>query len=234
MSDWPAGLYALGSPLVRCHLLVEGNSAVLIDTGLWGMPRRVQRLMRTLGLGPANLRAILLTHGHLDHTGGLAALKAWSGAPVYAHPLDQVHIDGMYPYAGSARFCGWLEAAGRVVFRYRPVKIDRALADGDVLPFWGGLRVLHLPGHTAGHCGFFSERHRLFFCGDLFASYAPKPRFPPDVLNVDPRQIRRSAERSLQTLGHVGIVPNHYDVRDPQLHWKRFVQLVAEDRELSI
>lgn len=229
MSDWPPGLHALGTPLVRCHLLVEGDAAVLIDTGLWGIAPGVKRLMANLGLGPEHLRAILLTHGHLDHTAGLAALKAWSGAPVYAHPLEQAHIDGVYPYTGDARFCGWLEAAGRAVFRYRPVRIDHPLADGDLLPFWGGLRVLHLPGHTAGHCGFFSERHRLFFCGDLFASYAPKPRFPPDVLNVDSREIRRSAERAL-TLGPVGIVPNHYDVRDPRLHWNRFVQLVAEDR----
>ncbi|HEY0947124.1 MAG TPA: MBL fold metallo-hydrolase [Opitutaceae bacterium] len=231
MNRWPAGLHALGTPLVRCHLLVEGNSAVLIDTGLWGIARAVRHRMQRLGLGPENLRAILLTHGHLDHTAGLAALKSWSGAPVYAHPREEPHIDGVYPYTGSARFCGWLEAAGRRVFRYRPVKIDRPLADGDVLPFWGGLRVLHLPGHTAGHCGFFSERHRLFFCGDLFASYAPKPRFPPDVLNVDSREVRHSAELALLTLGPVDIVPNHYDVREPHLHGKRFRQLLAEERQ---
>lgn len=234
MSHWPAGLHALGTPLVRCHLLVKGRDAVLIDTGLWGIPHAVRRLMGQLGLGPENLRAVLLTHGHLDHTGGLAALKRWSGAPVYAHPLEQPHIDGVYPYSGEARFCGWLEAAGRVVFHYQPVKIDRPLADGDVLPLWGGLRVLHLPGHTAGHCGFFSEHHGLFFCGDLFASYAPKPRFPPNVLNVDPAQIRRSAERALRTLGRFGIIPNHYDVAEPQLHWRRFVQLVDEDRDRDI
>ena len=69
-----------------------------------------------------------------------------------AHPLEQQHIDGTYPYAGLNAWCGRLE---RAVFRTgRSAAIDVPIADGDELPFWGGLRVVHLPGHTPGHCGF--------------------------------------------------------------------------------
>ena len=53
----------------------------------------------------------------------------------------------------------------------QPAIIDVPIADGDELPFWGGLRVVHLPGHTLGHCGFYSKAHDLLFSGDLFASY---------------------------------------------------------------
>ena len=60
-------------------------------------------------------------------------------------------------------WCGRLERVGYGVLRYRPAQIDRCISDGDELPFWGGLRVVHLPGHTEGHCGFYSARHDLLF-----------------------------------------------------------------------
>jgi glyoxylase-like metal-dependent hydrolase (beta-lactamase superfamily II) len=65
-----------------------------------------------LGLEPGQVKAILLTHGHLDHAGNLAWAKAWSGAPVYAHAAEQAHIDGTFPYRGINRWCGRLERAG--------------------------------------------------------------------------------------------------------------------------
>jgi glyoxylase-like metal-dependent hydrolase (beta-lactamase superfamily II) len=64
-----------------------------------------------------------------------------------------------------------LEAAGRFLLRYLAAAIDGFLTDGQELPFWGGLRVIHLPGHTRGHCDFFSGRHNLLFGDDMLASY---------------------------------------------------------------
>ena len=66
----------------------------------------------------------------VDHAGNAAELKAWTGAPVYAHPLDQAHLEGKFPYAGFAQVCGALEAAGRAVTNYTPVKIDMAPTTG--------------------------------------------------------------------------------------------------------
>ena len=73
-----------------CHLLVEpdGRGAVLLDTGLIGERGQIRRRLRRLGLGPRDVCAILLTHGHLDHAGNLAWAKAWTGAPIYAHPAE--------------------------------------------------------------------------------------------------------------------------------------------------
>lgn len=232
MKIWPDGLHALGGPLVRAHLLVWRRSAVLIDTGLGGVSARLRTLIGQLGLPPAALQAILLTHGHLDHTGGLAAIKGWSNAPVFAHPAEQLHIDGVYPYRGAARICGALEAVGRVLCRYRPVKIDVPLRDGDELPFWGGLRVLHLPGHTAGHCGFFSERERLLFSGDLFASYGCSTHLPPRFLNSEPEQLPPSVRRA-RSLDPAGIVPSHYDRPDAGLHQARFLALARRAYQTS-
>lgn len=221
MRNVPPGLHPIHGWGVRCHLLVNGEEAVLIDTGLLGEVGTVKRLLRRLNLPPAALNVILLTHGHLDHAANLAALKQWSRARVLAHPAEQLYLNGTYPYAGINRWCGKLEAFGRRVLRYRPVTIDEPLEDGQRLPFWGGLQVIHLPGHTHGHCGFYSERHDLLFCGDLFASWFWASHRPPAFLNSAPELFEAAAERVRQ-LNPRWIVPNHYDLLDGALHRRRF------------
>lgn len=220
----PAGIYPIRGLLGFCHLLVDGEEAWVVDTGLFGEPARFRRLLAQLGLPPSAIRGILLTHGHLDHTNNLAALKEWTGASVWGHPADQPHIDGIYPYRGVARTCGWLEAVGRTLGRYRPARIDEPFGDGDLIPAWGGLRVVHLPGHTEGHCGFYSERHDLLFAGDLFASFSFSTHLPPAILNSRPELIPGSL-RKAAALGARLILPNHYQTFDGDLHRRRFEKL---------
>jgi glyoxylase-like metal-dependent hydrolase (beta-lactamase superfamily II) len=213
-----------------CHLLVDTRGeAVLLDTGLIGEPWQIRWRLGRLGLGPENVKAILLTHGHLDHAGNVAWAKTWTGAPVHAHALEQAHIDGAFPYRGTAVWCGRLERAGRAVLRVGAgVKIDVAIADGDELPFWGGLRVVHLPGHTLGHCGFYSAKHDLLFSGDLFASYFFRGAvLPPPILNAAPELIPASLEKARQ-LNPRSMVPQHYDALDGALHRARFDAMIEK------
>ena len=215
--NWEGKVRTIRGVMGVCHLLVEpdGRGAVLLDTGLVGERWQIRREVRRLGLGPRDVRAILMTHGHLDHAGNLAWAKAWTGANVYAHAAEQAHLDGTFPYAGVNRWCGRLERAGRAVFGVgAPAKIYVTIADGDELPFWGGLRVVHLPGHTLGHCGFYSARHGVLFSGDLFASYFFNVHLPPPILNSAPKLIPASLEKA-RRLGARFIVPQHYDGLDP-------------------
>jgi glyoxylase-like metal-dependent hydrolase (beta-lactamase superfamily II) len=221
----PPGLYGIRGLMSVFHLLVEGERAWLIDTGMSpAEPALLRRLMRRLGLGPEAIAGILLTHGHLDHAGNLAELKEWTGAPVYGHPAEQRHVDGTYPYEGAALWCGRMEAVGRRAFRYRPAQIDEALGEGDELPAWGGLRVVHLPGHSDGHCGFYSEKHDLLFSGDLFASYFFNTHLSPPIFTSRPEMMTAALQRVLE-LDPRWIVPNHYDVLDGELHKRRFREL---------
>jgi glyoxylase-like metal-dependent hydrolase (beta-lactamase superfamily II) len=218
------GLYGIRGVMSVCHLLVEGRRAWLLDTGMVGEPLLIRRLLRRLGLAPRSIEAILLTHGHLDHAGNLAALKEWTGARVYGHPAEQAHVDGVYPYEGTARWCGRLEALGRRAFRYRTALIDEPIADGDELPFWGGLSVVHLPGHSDGHCGFYSEQRDLLFSGDLFASYFFNTHLSPAMFTSKPALMPGSLRKAL-ALDPRWIVPNHYDVLDGALHKRRYREL---------
>jgi glyoxylase-like metal-dependent hydrolase (beta-lactamase superfamily II) len=85
------------------------------------------------------------------------------------------------------------------------------------------LRVVHLPGHSDGHCGFYSARHDLLFSSDLFVSYL-WPHLPPPILNSHPERIPDSLRKAAR-LDPRWIVPNHYDFFDGALHKRRFVGL---------
>lgn len=224
MRNVPPNLYVIRGVMGCCFLLHDGDDSVMIDTGLFGEPFLIRCLFRRLGLAPQSLKAILMTHGHLDHAGNLARLKQWTGATIFAHPNEQAHIDGAYPYQGVNRWCGRLEAAGRKVFGYRPAKVDEFIADGQVLPFWGGLQVVHLPGHTLGHCGFYSVRHDLLFCGDMMASYFFSTHRPWAILNSAPELLETSAAKVRQ-LKPRWIIPCHFDFVDGDLHRRQFVKL---------
>jgi glyoxylase-like metal-dependent hydrolase (beta-lactamase superfamily II) len=217
------------------HLLHDAsrNEAVLVDTGFTGEMWLLARTLKEIGLAWSDIRAILLTHGHLDHTSHLASIKRLSDAPVCAHPAEQAHINGTFPYRGLSRVCGALEACGRVLLRYRPVAIDQPLHDGMELPYWGGLRVVHLPGHTVGHCGFFSKRFNLLFSGDLFASYAFFAHLPPAILNSCPEDFPASLER-VSELSPGRIVPNHYLGFSGEKHRRGFDALRVRLRRKSL
>jgi glyoxylase-like metal-dependent hydrolase (beta-lactamase superfamily II) len=225
-------IYPIRGLLGYFHLLHDATrrEVVLIDTGLAGEMWLLRARLKKIGLDWRDIRAILLTHGHLDHTGHLAQIKKLSGAPVLAHASEEPHINGTFPYRGASRVCGALEALGRALLRYQPAAIDKPLTDGMELPYWGGLRVIHLPGHTGGHCGFFSSAFNLLFTGDLFASYGFLTHLPPPILNSCPQHFPASVQRVLR-LSPQRIVPNHYFGFNGEMHRRKFDALAA--RHLS-
>ena len=226
MSGLPEGLHPVSTVLVNCHVLVDGDGrVVIIDSGFIGSRNRFKEVFARARIDPSKIDAILLTHGHLDHAANLAWLKAWTnGAPIFAHPLEQQHIDGTWPYRGISRVCGVMEAVGRTVIGYQPVPIDRTFSDNEELPFWGGLRVVHLPGHSVGHCGFWSERHRLLFIGDLAAIWTWRSCLPPAIFNSQPELLKQSLRRAA-ALNPKFVVPNHYNRFEPRLLAARFLEL---------
>ena len=227
-TELPQRIYRIRGLLGCFHLLYDEprREAVIIDTGLVGEMCALNRLLKKLGLRWRDIRAILLTHGHLDHTGNLARLKRLTGAPILAHPAEQSHIRGDFPYRGISRVCGALEAFGRMVLYYQPAEIDQPLHDGMELPYWGGLGVIHLPGHTHGHCGFYSATHDVLFSGDLFAGYGILTQLPPAILNSCPEHFDASLGR-VQQLSPRHIIPNHYFKFDGELQRRRFDMLMA-------
>lgn len=218
----PAGLYPIGSFAVTMYLLVDSSDDVtLIDTGLFLERWLLLREMRRLGLPLSSIKRVLLTHGHLDHTGNLAWLVRQTGAKVYAHPEEKLHVLGRYKYQGWSRGCAALEGIGRVMLGWRPAPVEVEFQDGQVLDFWGGLRVIGLPGHTLGHCGFYSIQHDILFCGDLVALYWFSSHYPSRILNAHPELIPDSLAKAAALRPRL-VLPNHHDATDYEVLTMRF------------
>lgn len=76
-------------------------------------------------------------------------------------------------------------------------------------------------------------RHRLFFCGSLFASYFFNVRLPPPILNSRSELLQASLRKAL-ALDVQLIVPQHYDILDGALHRRRFLALCARKTEIGL
>ena len=185
----------------NCQILWDGDTGrgVVVDPG-GDVP---QILARLAGLG-ASVEAILLTHGHLDHAGGAAALRdalpPVSGAPV---PVIGPDRRDAFLLAGIAAQAGALGIADM-----RNVTPDRYLEEGDLLFFAGcRLRVLHVPGHTPGHVVFIEEALRFGLVGDtLFRGSVGRTDFP----YADGPALLDGIRTKLLNLGDdLAIVPGH-------------------------
>jgi glyoxylase-like metal-dependent hydrolase (beta-lactamase superfamily II) len=144
---------------------VKTRKAAIIDPG--GDVSRLLDVVRQQGL---TLEKVWITHGHLDHAGGAAAVKEATGVPIEGpHPDDQFWIDQIA--ASGARY-GMTDA--------RAFTPDRWLADGDTVTLGETtFEVYHCPGHTPGHVVFFHRQARFAQVGDvLFAGSIGRTDFP--------------------------------------------------------
>jgi glyoxylase-like metal-dependent hydrolase (beta-lactamase superfamily II) len=159
-------------------LVHDEENAILIDTGLPGYWNALQQLMQEAGVPYEKLTAVIATHQDLDHIGSLPQVANGPAGrvKVYAHELDRPYIEGKLPLIKTnpttmAPLLNRLPEEARqralAVFEHPPrADVDAMLGDGEELPYCGGIRVVHTPGHTAGHISLYLQRSKILIAGD--------------------------------------------------------------------
>jgi glyoxylase-like metal-dependent hydrolase (beta-lactamase superfamily II) len=209
---------------VNFYVLRDSKGLYLIDGGFIGGRHHLRRTLMKRGWDSERIVGIIVTHGHLDHILNIGGLTEETGAWIAAPRQDASHYEGFPSYHGAAKITGCLEGIGRPLLGFRKFTPTRLLDDGDFLDVWHGLKVIHLPGHTAGHSGFYCESRKLLFCSDLFASYGCFSHLPPPIFNTSGSDIPKSIANALE-LNLDGVLPNHCDRSSPEVHLQRLVAL---------
>ena len=186
------------------------------------MPGRSARIERALGEAHktvGDIRTILLTHWHADHTGNAADLHRRSGARIVAHEIDAAAIAGAEPL----RLNALQRLSARLTGMPEPVRVDEVLGqDGPFsLP---GFTAIHTPGHTAGHVSFLLDRGGgVLFTGDAAGGGRGGVRPTPRVMTSDAAAARASLARlaearfDVAVFGHGPAVRGHAAERFKEL-----------------
>jgi glyoxylase-like metal-dependent hydrolase (beta-lactamase superfamily II) len=179
----------------NCSILVcaaTGRAAVVDPGG------DLDRIVAALGELGGTAEKILLTHGHIDHCGGTAALARELGVPVEGPQREDAFWISQLARQGAEFGIGEAE----------PFTPDRWLEGGDTVRFGNAeLEVLHCPGHTPGHVVFFDRSRRLALVGDvLFKGSIGRTDFP----RGDHQALIDSIRGRLWPLGDdVTFIPGH-------------------------
>lgn len=152
----------------------EGNPWVLVDAGLAGYASDIKKKAKELFGEGTKPDAIVLTHGHADHTGSLKTLLEEWDVPVYAHRLELPYLQGKSSYpppdpaigGGGMSYMSWVFPIGPSDFGDHV----RAIADNGQIPELPGWRAIHTPGHAPGHVSLFRDKDRTLIAGDAFVT----------------------------------------------------------------
>ncbi|MET8813503.1 MBL fold metallo-hydrolase [Streptomyces sp. NPDC004549] len=171
-------LHMLRFPVGSAYVWRDGDELTLIDTGTADRAGRIEEAL------DGTLRRIVLTHWHEDHTGSAAELAARHGAEVVAHRLEAPVIEG--EAVGAPPVLEEFEVPIRTAIPSLPpappCRVDRRVADGDVLDFGGGAVVVAVPGHTDGSIALHLPDAGVLFTGDAVANVG---RTTLGVFNTD-------------------------------------------------
>jgi len=137
---------------------ILGDKITLVDTGIDPTCRSILEYLRSLGLDPANIENVVLTHVHVDHIGGLPRLVRKFEARVHVFEAEADLIEN-----ADERITLSAMSGGKLP----PVHVDVRLQDHQLITFGAhDFEVINTPGHTAGAICLYDRANKILFSGD--------------------------------------------------------------------
>ena len=215
-------LHRLGSSsLVNSYLIEDAGAITVIDAGLRGHWKDLLRGLEEIGRSPADIRALLLTHGDVDHVGFAERLRKEHGVPVFVGAADAAEARGEVPKPKAVRDpIRPLPLARFLVFglthgglRSKPIKEVTPIAGATTLDVPGAPVVIPLPGHTPGSVAYHVPSVDAIFMGDAMTTRSVTTGIVGPALGpftIDPAQALASLD-ALDGLSASRVLPGHGD-----------------------
>jgi len=192
-------------------LIVNGKQSLLVDTGLKGNLQRFKILFREYNLSFPDIKLIVLTHTHYDHTGNLKKLAELTGAKVIVHKNEFENLkNGFTPIPiGQGRYSGLISKLGRK-FRPKYASPKPFIADFinenefDLSGFGIEGKIISTPGHTSGSQSVLIKK--TLIAGDAFLKMRNGRIFPPFA--NDPKTLLETWQKIFD-MGIEVIYPGH-------------------------
>ena len=171
-------VYYVGTEGISAWIIRTPKGLILLDVGMPDAAPLVEENIKALGFKLSDVKILLNSHAHIDHAGGLAKLKADTGAMLIASAGDRYALEkGVYEGSEDVH-----------LLDFPAVKVDRLIGDGETVELGGvKLTAVLAPGHTKGCTGYslpVTDRgvtHQVFFfCSASVAAnrLAPNPQYP--------------------------------------------------------
>ena len=213
-------IHRLGTDsIINSYLVEERGEVTIVDAGVPGYYDEIPRELAAMGRTVADVRALLLTHGHSDHIGFAERLVREHRVPTWVHEADAALARGEVPNP-SPGLGPWRlgPLLGFLWFsllhgasRFPRLTAVRTFGDGATLDMPGTPQVVAVPGHTPGSVAFHVAAANALFVGDAFATYAVTTgRRGPQVapFTADPAQAVASLDR-LAEFETATLLPGH-------------------------
>lgn len=221
-----SGVHLVTGTNVNWVVLAEGSAVTLVDTGYPNDARALLASLEALGHRPEDVEAVLLTHAHLDHLGGVPALRGHREVPVLTgheearharrEYLEQISPRQMIAQTGRREGRRWVAQTLRAVLPHARIRLEdvTGVDDGQRLDVPGRPVAVVAPGHTPGHTCWIQPEHGLLLSGDALVTDHPLsrrgtgPQLLPSVFNADEAQMARSLRR-IRDLPVDLVLPGH-------------------------
>lgn len=223
-------------------LIWDTDNTILVDTGYPGQMPILRQEVEKAGVVFNELNIVIITHQDLDHIGSLPTIL--SGAPhdieVLANEVEKSYIQGeqrilkITPESIDQAMNSlptnvpdeWRKAFKQTLENPPKSKVDRTIADGEELPYCGGIIIINTPGHTPGHISLYHKQSKTLIAADAMivengVLLGPDPQFCLDA-NLAIKSLKKFTQYDIETVicYHGGLYKDNINQRIAELAYE--------------